>query len=281
MRRASTAERLLAEIAADPDDDAPRQVYADLLVERGDPHGTFIHLQLQRDGLPPTKKELARELGLLTGNARNWVGDLATLFTTDDIGNDLLRLHPTLSVGPTCSGCDVFCRFERGFLVAASLRGTSPVRVRAQLAGVARSPWLATLEELSIDAEHLSRFTRKTLPVLRGLTAWSRELAEVVASPWAPQLRLLYVWSTLDTVERDLEWIATLPALHTLRLDLRDQPRAPAHRPIFERLLAIDHLQRVELPHWHYRGTTAIYRWRGRWKAEANAVSRKLLEGAR
>ena len=129
MRRASTAERLLAEIAADPDDDAPRQVYADLLVERGDPHGTFIHLQLQRDGLPPTKKELARELRLLTGNARNWVGDLATLFTTDDIGNDLLRLHPTLSVGPTCSGCDVFCRFERGFLVAASLRGTSPVRL--------------------------------------------------------------------------------------------------------------------------------------------------------
>ena len=41
-----TDDDLLAQIAAAPDDDAPRAVYADLLLQRGDPRGEFIQLQL-------------------------------------------------------------------------------------------------------------------------------------------------------------------------------------------------------------------------------------------
>ena len=43
----SATEDLLAEIWANPEDDAPRLVYADRLTERGDPRGELIQLQCQ------------------------------------------------------------------------------------------------------------------------------------------------------------------------------------------------------------------------------------------
>ena len=43
-----TEEELLAAVFAAPDDDAPRRVYADWLLERGDPRGEFIQLQCAR-----------------------------------------------------------------------------------------------------------------------------------------------------------------------------------------------------------------------------------------
>jgi uncharacterized protein (TIGR02996 family) len=39
-------DALLAAVIANPDDDEPRAVYADHLIEHGDPRGTFISLQL-------------------------------------------------------------------------------------------------------------------------------------------------------------------------------------------------------------------------------------------
>jgi uncharacterized protein (TIGR02996 family) len=44
-RDESTESRLRAAISASPDDDAPRLVYADWLLERGDPRGEFIQIQ--------------------------------------------------------------------------------------------------------------------------------------------------------------------------------------------------------------------------------------------
>ena len=41
-------DALLAAIYADPDDDAPRHVLADALIDRGDPRGEFISMQLAR-----------------------------------------------------------------------------------------------------------------------------------------------------------------------------------------------------------------------------------------
>jgi uncharacterized protein (TIGR02996 family) len=43
---ADLASPLLADILAAPDDDAPRIVFADQLLDRGDLRGEFIHLQL-------------------------------------------------------------------------------------------------------------------------------------------------------------------------------------------------------------------------------------------
>lgn len=67
-------EELLAAVWAAPSDDGPREVYADWLMERGDPHGEFIALQLARARrrVGPTP----RENELLEAHIRRWLGPL-------------------------------------------------------------------------------------------------------------------------------------------------------------------------------------------------------------
>lgn len=67
-----TAESLLDEIYAAPDDDAPRMVFADWLIEQGDPRGTFIALQLERD--PKRDPVSTEEQQLLDAHWAEWVG---------------------------------------------------------------------------------------------------------------------------------------------------------------------------------------------------------------
>lgn len=58
----------------DPDNDAPRLVLADALIQRGDPRGEFINLQLRTAGgekPAPEEKELLRRFGQV------WLGELA------------------------------------------------------------------------------------------------------------------------------------------------------------------------------------------------------------
>ena len=54
-------EGLLAAIYAAPEDDAPRLVFADALIERGDPRGEFISLQLNRAQGKASPAQLLRE----------------------------------------------------------------------------------------------------------------------------------------------------------------------------------------------------------------------------
>lgn len=78
----SNEESLRLQIVANPDDDAPRQVLADLLIERGDPRGEFIALQLQLEhGRDVSMAARADEL--LKAHAREWVG----LSRTEVIGS--------------------------------------------------------------------------------------------------------------------------------------------------------------------------------------------------
>jgi uncharacterized protein (TIGR02996 family) len=65
-------EALLGAIYDAPDDDAPRLVLADALLERGDPRGELIALQLRGDGA--SKK---RERELLDTHGKQWLGELA------------------------------------------------------------------------------------------------------------------------------------------------------------------------------------------------------------
>jgi len=95
------AAELLAAIAAAPDDDGPRQVYGDLLLERGDPRGDFIALQLARArGDKPKAAAARRERELLAAHRDAWLGRLRDLI--DDEG----------------------ATFERGFLDGVRLRET-------------------------------------------------------------------------------------------------------------------------------------------------------------
>src|SRR5262249_37183185 len=80
--REDSAQReseLLAAVYASPSDDGPRSVYADWLLERNDPRGEFIALQLASESRQLTKKERARQQELLVAHRREWLGPLATL----------------------------------------------------------------------------------------------------------------------------------------------------------------------------------------------------------
>ena len=70
----------LQAILADPDDDAPRLVYADWLEERGDPRAEFIRAQCAANGLPfgdPERARLRKRAGaLLARHEAEWVGDV-------------------------------------------------------------------------------------------------------------------------------------------------------------------------------------------------------------
>lgn len=95
-------EPFLQAIAANPDDDAPRLIYADWLEEQGDARGEFIRLQCQLETLAPYEPratklaqrviELQREFG------QGWI-------------------EPIASVGALQVG------FRRGFVDEATLRG--------------------------------------------------------------------------------------------------------------------------------------------------------------
>jgi uncharacterized protein (TIGR02996 family) len=69
-----TETELRAAIAAAPDDDAPRRVYADWLVERGDPRGEFIQLGLEVRGLADGERAAAvrRRAELAVAHRREW-----------------------------------------------------------------------------------------------------------------------------------------------------------------------------------------------------------------
>jgi len=66
--------QLLAECLARPDDDAPREVLADALLEREDPRGELIALQLRE----PTADDAVRRVAtLIRKHEKEWLGDLA------------------------------------------------------------------------------------------------------------------------------------------------------------------------------------------------------------
>lgn len=65
-------QALLAAIRASPDDDAPRSVFADLLLSAGDPRGDFIALQLG----PASEASARRATTLLRKHLDAWLGEL-------------------------------------------------------------------------------------------------------------------------------------------------------------------------------------------------------------
>ncbi len=71
---------LLAAVYANPDDDGPRLVLADWLLERGDPWGEFITLQFKAD---KSRAEVAREAALQAKHGTSWLGALATVVLKD------------------------------------------------------------------------------------------------------------------------------------------------------------------------------------------------------
>lgn len=144
---------LLAAVYADPDDDAARLVYADLLLERSDPRGELIALQYRRAEGRSSLQDRDRERALLDAHAEAWLGALARVVDRAPRG------------GPPRA------TFERGFAERLTLGGPR------WLHEVHEDPAWATLRALDLapswaPADTLALVTQ---PALRGL----RELGGV------------------------------------------------------------------------------------------------------
>lgn len=112
-----SADALLEEVYASPDDDAPRLVLADLLLERGDPRGELITLQIE--GNDPEREKM-----LLKKHGKQWLGPLIA----------------AVSWGRGYSGT----RFRRGFVAVADIMFS----VGKKLAPIRSDPAWSTVEEL-------------------------------------------------------------------------------------------------------------------------------------
>lgn len=120
-------DALLEAIYASPDDDGPRAVLADHLIQQGDPRGTFIALQLSRarGGGWPSKQERR----LLHRHARRWCGALGPLLSRRGM------------------------RFERGFLHTARVQGQLSTHSLPVVAGVVGRPEWRTVRTLALPRD--------------------------------------------------------------------------------------------------------------------------------
>jgi len=122
---ASVAE-LTALVWADPDDDGPRRVLADLLLERGDPWGEFLTLQLRAASGAALKSAEARRMRQLQkAHQAAWLGPLEPVVDPKSV------------------------LFERGFLARCAPRFRT-ARQRDEL--LAHPAW-ATVRELTSVAD--------------------------------------------------------------------------------------------------------------------------------
>ena len=139
-------ERMLAEVLADPDNDEPRMVYADWLMEQGDPRGELISSQCR----------------LKAG--------IAYLSTRSDMRSrvsELLSEHTAEWIAPLSSRAD--CTFRRGFIEdieapaksfldgADTIMAREPVTrlkltscAKAHLKSLASAPWAPRLRALKL-----------------------------------------------------------------------------------------------------------------------------------
>lgn len=119
-----TLEDLLAAVYANPDDDGVRQVYADALLEAGDPRGEFMMLQFKRArGETLSPAEARQEAALLKTHVKAWVGPLYDVLQTKQL------------------------EFEKGFLFRAHIRPQGKA-----IAAARNHPAWTTVRELSMSA---------------------------------------------------------------------------------------------------------------------------------
>jgi uncharacterized protein (TIGR02996 family) len=182
----------MAQILADPDDDRPRLVFADWLMQHGDPRGELIAVQcaLARhattdEDVGPLAALLDRERALLRAYGRAWTIDAET------------RLGSWGEFG-----------FRRGFIESLTFNGgyaQTAERVRAA------APLLRALSMLALDdlaaSEALAGIEEITL---RSTHFELRELDALAASPHAVRLRRLgFVYG--NPSQREVFALVSLP----------------------------------------------------------------------
>jgi uncharacterized protein (TIGR02996 family) len=209
--------RLLEAVYASPDDDAPRQVYADWLQERGDPRGELIALQLANTR---TKKAMRRERQLIRHHRASWLGPLwEVVHRGACFGDD--RMYDL--------------RFERGFLDEAA----TSFRTKARVPGIGDPRWSTVRTLLAKDPllwkPPLPFYTHDVLRRLVHLAnAHSDTAIALLEDPRPRRLEVLGVYADPNHAHGErlrgaLVDGAGVPALRALKLYcVRETPRAPA-----------------------------------------------------
>jgi uncharacterized protein (TIGR02996 family) len=199
----AVGDALLATVYANPTDDGARAVYADWLLERGDPHGELISAQLAGD--EPEVKDLVAVTWSGLGDALLWQAPFA---------NEKPRFVP---------------RFRRGFL--------SGCQVDALDGKLADRPEWSVIEVLDVRGgiEALGEYDLRSVIGVGCLG--EDQLHEVAASPLRDQLIAVGV----DHIGRDESWkvLESFAALKLLALDQRS--RALTRQPLFDRLSLLVH----------------------------------------
>lgn len=127
-KKALSERDLFLAVHESPDDDGPRAVLADFLIEKGDPRGQFINLQLARD--PAHAKS---ELALIRKYQKSWLGELAPF----------VKYLAYPSVAPT-DPQGIAMWWRRGFLAGCMVAFTKP-----KLVELGTSPMWSTVERVS------------------------------------------------------------------------------------------------------------------------------------
>jgi uncharacterized protein (TIGR02996 family) len=134
---------LLELICSAPDHDAHRLVYADWLLERGDPRGEFIALQYKKEREALDSRQAHRERQLLRDHGEAWLGPLAPVIDARTM------------------------IFRKGFLAECQASFASP----AQKAALLGHPLWATVERLGADADMLAHPCMRSLRAIGPLPA--------------------------------------------------------------------------------------------------------------
>jgi uncharacterized protein (TIGR02996 family) len=220
---AATPDALLAAALATPDDDAPRLVWADALLERGDPRGEFVALQFKAARGEATEADLRRMRGLQQRHGKSWLGD--------NLAAVLVR-----------------CGFARGLLDEAELAQNAAADP-AVWAAACREPALATVRTLhrgrGNEAHYAAFVTSPALCSLVDIEVGSRAVLRKVVASGRPftTLRLARPPSAAD-----LRALDALPALRLLSFSGRAQAAALLRQlegqPLLGRLAAIEYRPR-------------------------------------
>jgi len=234
-------------LAANPDDVAAHNAYADHLTEQGDPRGEFIQVQLALEdfgrGTDERQKLMQREEELFQQHGRKWLGDLAP-YLLDQKGvsdYDIKNRHHHKF------------RFARGWLDTLQIRDLNVEFGRAFL----KAPLLRLLRVLAVDEVAYEEGAYKAdadLPA--GLTNPADRL--LLRSPHLGNVRVLQ-WGELDqddeypTCHMDGaladELIRKMPKLEELYLLAHGIPAEAVFAVPFPhlRVLQVDHGHRYPL----------------------------------
>lgn len=148
----TSSAAFLSAIAANPDDENARLIYADWLDEQGDPQGEFIRIQIERtkpDTSPERWEELtARENELYLQHKKKWTAELKKLGVSDfgfrrglieTIGLNVKYLDNGPAILDACP----------------TIRSISFREIKSDVPKFVQSEWLRRVPSIDLMANHL------------------------------------------------------------------------------------------------------------------------------